>query len=75
MHHFPSNMAAALKAKKRILKVEQKKIARMLTSHSEQTKEMIITFGKHFKTFRKVTLPTKKEFLASMNNDNRSYIY
>ena len=64
LHSFPRRLRALLARKARALRIEQKKIARLIRKHSEKTKGHLLTFSQKFKVFRQVKLPTRAEFEA-----------
>ena len=68
LHSFPAKLKQELSSKSKILRNEQKKISRLITLHSSETKNQLNSFSKKFKTFREVGLPTRKEFMANMND-------
>lgn len=72
LHSFPRRLRALLARKARALRIEQKKIARLIRKHSEKTKGHLQTFSLKFKAFRQVKLPTRAEF-AEKEKGNPAY--
>lgn len=51
LHSFPQEMREALLVKQRILRVEQKKIHKIITKDSVRCKRQLTSFSKNFKQF------------------------
>ena len=75
LHSFPQELKREINIKEKLLQKEQLKIQKTISNHQQNTRRNIKTFNKDFKTFRDVCLPTKKEFLAGLDNNNANYIY
>ena len=56
-----------LKAKRKVLRVEEKKIQSLIQKETLETKMKLTSFSKNFRQFRDIKMPTRKEFMKDIN--------